>query len=254
MRVLRLATSDEAPGRLSPGESAADVAARMLEAASGEPVETVMRAPWPAPGLPDLVDKWMRQYEPDMVLLKANSFWFNYLSVPLMLERKLGPVGKRLSRAGVRVGETPWLTRTAAFRTGRRMLVRALGGATYFTPQEVVSSMEECARRILAHEGVALMIEGPHSRMNHELARKAAIAHEKRRLHVHNSLKRFAAEVHVPFIGQDVLPTREEVAATVGADHLHVGPEAARTLGEAEGAVLVEMWRELHGHSPNRLP
>lgn len=252
MRILRLATSDEAPGRLSPGESAADVAASMLETASGEAVETVMRAPWPAPGLPDLVDKWMRQYEPDMVLLKANSFWFNYLSVPLMLERKLGPLGKRLGRVGVRAGETPWLTRMAAFRAGRRVLVRTLGGATYFTPQEVVSSMEECARRILAYEGVALMIEGPQSRMNHELPPKAAIAHEKRRLHVHNSLKRFAAEVHVPFIGQDVLPSKAEVEASVGADHLHLGAEAARKVGEAEGAVLVEMWRETHADSPNR--
>lgn len=254
MRILRLATSDDDSARLAPGATAQEAAARVLTEATGEQVETIVRSPWPDAGLPDLVGRWLERYEPDLVLLKVNAFWFNYLSVPLRLERSLGPLGKGIGRAGVRVGETPWLTRSTVFRHGRRYLVRIVGGATYFTPEQVVTSMEQCARRILAREGTGLLIVGPHSRLNHELARKAAAAHELRRLHVHNAMKQFSAELHVPFIGQDTLPTRAEVAAMVGEDHLHLGADAARRGGEEEGASLLALWRELHGdaHSGGR--
>jgi hypothetical protein len=247
MRVLRLAASDEDHGRMAPGSQAHEVAAALLREATGEEVETTIRNLWPDDGLPDLVDRWMDRYQPDLVLLKVNAFWFNYLSVPLRLERALGPAGKYIGRAGVRAGEIRWVARSPVFRNARRFLLRTIGGATYFTPEQVVTSMRECATRILAHEGGGLVVVGPHSRLNHELTRKAAAAHERRRLYVHNSMKQFCAELHVPFRGQDVLPGREEVAAMVGADQLHLNAEAARRGGEEEAAAFLQVWQKIHG-------
>lgn len=242
VKILRLTTSDENAGHQEPGSSAAEVAARVIETTTGEKVETFTRSP----GLPALVDRWLDTYEPDIVLLKVNSFWFNYLSVPLLLERKLGPLGKQLNRTGVRAGETPWLNRSRAFRATRQGLVRVLGGATYFTPDEVITSMKDSARRVLAREGMGLIIQGPESRMNHLLPPKAARAHERRRLKVHHGMRKFAEEVHVPFFGQDVLPTKAEIAATVGADQLHMNSAAARKTGEKQGEVISALWREMH--------
>lgn len=247
MKILRLTTSDDNAGHQDPGTSAADVCARVITETTGEPVENVARSPWPAPGLPDLVDRWLDTYQPDIVLLKVNSFWFNYLSVPLLLERKLGRAGKFLNRAGVRAGETSWLNRTRAFQLTRQGLIRVLGGATYFTPDEVVASMQDCARRVLAREGIGLVIQGPESRMNHLLAPKAARAHERRRLKVHHGMRKFADEVHVPFFGQDSLPTKAEIAATVGVDQVHMNTAAARKMGEQQGTVIAALWREMHG-------
>ena len=45
---LRLTTSDENEGHQAAGSSAADVAARFIEEALGEPVVTFVRTPWPA--------------------------------------------------------------------------------------------------------------------------------------------------------------------------------------------------------------
>lgn len=247
VKILRLTTSDENAGHQEPGSSSADVSARVIEQATGEPVEMFTRSPWPAPGLPDLIDRWLDAYTPDIVLLKVNSFWFNYLSVPLLLERKLGPAGKYLNRAGVRAGELSWLNRTRAFQASRQALVRVVGGATYFTPDEVITSMQDCSRRILAREGVGLVIQGPESRMNHLLAPKAARAHERRRLKVHHGMRKFAEDVHVPFFGQDTLPTKAEIAATVGADQLHLNTAAARRTGEKQGEVIAALWRDLRG-------
>ncbi len=247
MRILRLAASDEDQGRVAPGSQSHEVAAALLREATGEDVETTIRNLWPDDGLPDLVDRWMERYQPDLVLLKVNAFWFNYLSVPLRLDRALGPAGKFIGRAGIRAGEMPVIARSPIFRHSQRYLLRTIGGATYFTPEQVVGSMRECAKRILSHEGVGLVIVGPHSRLNHELTRKAAAAHERRRLHVHTAMKQFCAELHVPFLGQDTLPTRAEVAAMVGADQLHLNAEAAHRGGEEEAAAFLQVWQKIHG-------
>ncbi|MBI2765278.1 MAG: hypothetical protein HYX53_05110 [Chloroflexi bacterium] len=250
MRILRLTTSDDAAGRLPPGAAVHEVVARLLHDATGENVETALKAPWPSAGLPELVERWVTSYKPDIVLLKVNAYWFNYLSLPLQLERKLGRAGRPLTKAGRRVGEMPLVARSRAFKSLRRRLLRVFPGATYFTPEAVIASMEDCIRVVLAHEGIGLVVSGPASRLNHELAPKAASAHERRRQQVHQAMAKFCAGLHVPYIGEDRVPTRSELAETIGADGLHIGPEAARKAAEQEAAVFLKVWAEIRGEVP----
>lgn len=246
MKILRLATSDDGRGRLPPGGTIPEVVASILEEATGEPVHITTKAPWPKAGVVDLVERWVNEVEPDMVLLSMNSIWFNYPSVPLLLERKFGRAGKKATQAGIKVGETPWVNRSPIYRYGRRALVNTIGGATHFTAEEVVATMRDVSRRILAREGVGLVIFGPFSRLNYQYTRKRALEHERNRLRVHNAMKAFAKEVHVPFFGQDTLPSREELAATVGPDGIHLSEFGARQLGEQEAAAFLELWNQLH--------
>jgi hypothetical protein len=71
MRVLRLSNSDDTAGELSPEVRAWHIAGEVLAAALGEPVETTTRVIWPEPSLPDLVDRWLDRYEPDMVFSRS---------------------------------------------------------------------------------------------------------------------------------------------------------------------------------------
>ncbi len=134
--------------------------ARLLEAATGETVEIIPRVIWPSAQLPDIIDGWMERYSPDIVLFQINGFWYLYASVPLLFERKLGRVGKQISRAGLRAGRTPWIVKTRVFHFGRRVALRTIGGAHYFTPAEVCEIVEACLRRIVRHEGAGLIVQG----------------------------------------------------------------------------------------------
>ncbi|MGE3076173.1 MAG: hypothetical protein AB7N24_09850 [Dehalococcoidia bacterium] len=246
MRILRLAASDEAPGRLPAGASIPEIIASIVEAETGEPVEIKLRAAWPSDALPGLIGRWLDEYEPDIVFLKVNAYWFNYLSLPLQIERKFGKAGRPINRIGKQVGELRPVSSSRPYRIARRYLLRVFPGATYFTPEAVVASMQECVRTVLAREGIGLVVSGPASRLNHELSSKAARAHEARRQLVHQSMKRFCAEVHVPYFGMDRVPTKGELAATVGSDGLHVNESASRRLAEEEAEALVTLWRTIH--------
>ncbi len=106
--------------------------------------------------------------------------------------------------------------------------------------------MQDCVRVVLAREGIGLIVSGPASRLNHELSSKRAKAHEARRQLVHQSIKRFCAEMHVPYFGMERVPTKAELSATVSNDGLHVNESASRAMAEEEAAALVKLWRTIH--------
>ncbi len=126
MRILRLVASDEAPGRLPVGTSIPEIIASLVEAETGESVEITLRSAWPSAALPGLIDKWLDEYEPDVVFLKVNAFWFNYLSLPLQIERKFGKFGKPINRVGKQVGELRPVSSSRPYRIARRYLLRAV--------------------------------------------------------------------------------------------------------------------------------
>ena len=212
-----------------------------------EPVEVTLRAAWPSSSLPGLIDRWLDEYEPDIVFLKVNAYWFNYLSLPLQIERKFGKFGKPINKVGKQVGELRPVSSSRPYRVARRYLLRVFPGATYFSPESVVASMQDSIRTILSREGIGLIVSGPGSRLNHELSRKAGRAHEARRQLVHQSMKRFCAEVHVPYFGLDSVPTKAELSRTVGNDGLHVNESASRAMAKEEAGAIVQLWRAAHG-------
>ena len=69
MKVLRLSNSDDLNEAIPVEERVGNVAGRTMADEIGLPVETVTRAIWATDDLPDRVEKWLDQYQPDLSLI-----------------------------------------------------------------------------------------------------------------------------------------------------------------------------------------
>lgn len=245
--MLRLSTSDDQRGRVPEGTAAFEVVERCLELETGQDVESVVRPVWPDSRLPPLIDRWLEQV-PDFVFLKINGFWFNYESVPLLIERKLGRVGVLVARLGRRSGEIGWVSRGRTFRALRRGLLRVLGGDTYFTPEQVVERMEQCIRQILQREKVLLVVRGTDGRSHAELPRRSARAYALRHRQVNDALRQVCEELRVPYLGGEEMLDESQVRRRLGADRFHRGEEGHRVAGEEEAEAFLRLWRTSAGH------
>src|SRR5262249_40352779 len=115
VRMLRLATSDD----IRPTVADHEHGDRFVEPALAA-VESMVREIWPNPGLADVIAAWMDRFQPDVVSLKASSFWFSYPSVPLRLRRSsLGRTGRGIARVGFGAAQVPWVAHSAAYRVVR---------------------------------------------------------------------------------------------------------------------------------------
>ena len=241
MRILQLANSDAGHTTgVAEGERSYRIVQRMLAEASGEDVETVLRVIWPSPDLPDIVDRWMDRYAPDVVVFHMNGYWYLYQSVPLKLERKLGRWGRPLTGVGFGMGRNR-IAETTLFQRIRTLLVRTVGGAYYFTPKEVIDTVDACVRRILAREGTTLMVRG-------NLLGWSEGAHGAE-AEVHRAVSRLAAELHFTFLARD---PREPVAGQdlyQSGDRLHASGAVHLLFGEREGQALVQAWNHAHGEN-----
>jgi hypothetical protein len=85
-------------------ERAHRIADELFTELTGEPVEPVLKLFWPEPGLPDIVDRWIARYQPDVVFMRTSMVWCAYESVPLRIERRLGRLGRPLARFGFKLG------------------------------------------------------------------------------------------------------------------------------------------------------
>ena len=161
MRILRLSTSDDLHPSVPDELRGYRIVERTVAAETGEPVETILREIWPEANLPDVVGAWLDRYEPDIVFLRVSSFWASYQSVPLKLRRsRLGAPGRALARAGFAAAEVPRVGHSRAFIAFRDAARRVIGGATYFTPEEVIERLTLTMRRVLRREGVLLIVRG----------------------------------------------------------------------------------------------
>jgi len=242
IRILRLTLSDDLVPLPEGTRRSWQVAEDIFSREVSQPVETTLRVIWPEPSLPDLVERWLERYQPDIVSLKVSPYWFTYESVPLRLQRHIPVIGPRLATAGLRAADTSWLAQNPVFRTARRATRRIIGGETYFTPEQVLSVIEECIRRILRREGVILLVRGPLEPTDDEGGTKARLRTERKRDSVHLDLKSLCADLHVHYSGADSVR-----AVPRGPDQLHLSPEGHAEKGREEGAALLDAWRHAHG-------
>jgi hypothetical protein len=244
VKILRLGNSNDAEGRVAPEDMTHRVLERALHEATGEDVETVIKRAWPTPELPRAVARWMETLHPDVVVLRVPAFWFNYESVPLKLERKLGRLGKSLGDAGFKAAGTPWLADNALFHAGRRLAQVTVGGATNFTTEEVIENVSAVVRTVLRAEGAAFLLSGPGGRVNHAPTRRAQARDEARRLRVHEALRDLCQQLHVEYLGSDVALFGTAAAPKLLKDRLHSTGEsnAARASDELD-AVLRALGR-----------
>jgi hypothetical protein len=159
MKVLFLGNSSEVYGDISEDDRRASMVSDALEAELGEPVDVQVRTIWPSSRLPAAIDKWMTEFQPDIVYLNVIAFWFNYESVPLKFERMFGRAGKPFKSAGIKAAQIPWLGHTRVFHWSRARIQSAIGGATFFEPGEVVKVISDCVRVVVRHEESLLVVK-----------------------------------------------------------------------------------------------
>lgn len=243
VRVLRLGNSYDIDPNIPKDENKVTVSDRILGEGSDETVETTVRTIWPDPALPDLIDKWLDRYRPEVVLLVVSSYWFTYVSVPVRVERSFGPVGKPMARAGLKVAATPWLAHNAAFRAVRRATIATLGGATHFTPEEVVASMQLCVRKLVARENLALVVRGPRVPFAADGTATARLWAEERRSTVDRQMAAFCKQLHVEYIEFSVGLAAQELPESFQGDLVHGTTAVHADQGRLEGEAMLRAWQ-----------
>jgi hypothetical protein len=189
--------------------------------------------------LATIVEGWLDRYQPDVLFIRIPAFWICYESLPLRLQRRLGKPGKWVGRAGLAVGGNPRFAESRAGKACRRLLLRTIGGDTYFTPRQVHDCIAEVLRVASKRESLVVAVRGPGhsidaSRTARGLARSSARSETLDRL-----LSELCSESHVAygsarFIGHGTAHLRE--------DDLHDGPEGQHLYGEVEGKLIARAW------------
>lgn len=252
IRILRLGTSNDFALDLEPGSRAHEIAERMLAEASGEEVETIVRRIWPTEQLPDLVSKWMDEYEPDLVFLRVNSVWYNWESIPLRLQRRFGRMGRSLGEATERAVKRRWIRQSPIYRQLLKLGLLTIGYDLHYTTDEVLKRMDECLRRIVAHEHAGVLVRGTIGKKekNPKLPRRIAQEHDLRRTIVDDGMREICARLHVTYLSQAVRDPARMAPGLRGSDGIHPNEKGHRLTGQEDGAAIVAEWRRLHTPQP----
>jgi len=241
MRILRLTNSNDALEEIPAELRSGAIAERVVAELTGEQVETIQRVMWPSAVLPGIVDRWIRQYEPDIVFVRTSSFWVSYESVPLRVRRKLGRFGGVPSRIGLKVGGDPRFASSRAGKAIRRMAARTIGGDTHFTVEEAARHMEAVVRVVLAYESILPVVRGPGHAFNAAGTARGLAGSRRRCDEFESILSDFCRRLHVAFAPAGSIGHQHSF---LRADEVHEGPEGQRLYGEFEGALIARAWLE----------
>lgn len=209
------------------------VAERLIEERLGRPVETISRIIWPDPQLPDIVDSWLDKYHPDVVFIRAASYWVAYESVPLRLQRtrKLSVLGD----IGGAVGANARLASSTPIRVVRHTAGKLFRGDTYFTPEEATATVAASLRRILARESLVTIVRGPFRPVNSSGTRAGLVRAKRNCARLESSIVAVCGELHVPFrsvagLWEDEPPLPDET---------HMQARTHAIIGKLEGEAII---------------
>ncbi len=240
MRILRLTNSNDLLSTLPPEALSSAVADRVVAEITGVTPETIVRAVWPGPELPGIIQRWLLRYEPDLVFLRAASYWVTYESVPLRVQRQLGAMGSWPSRAGFAVGGNPKFASNQAFKALRRLALRTVGGTTYFTPDEATKHVEAVLRQVLTQESVLAVVRGPGHTYN-AVGDATGLRVARRRIDEFEArLSDLCQSLHVPYCSTRLVA---DDPALLQADGVHDNAEGQRIFGELEGKAIAAAWQ-----------
>jgi hypothetical protein len=251
MRVLKLSNSNDVLQGATINRPR--LLAGKLEAHFGEPVEVVVKTPWPTDSMPPAVEKWVDREQPDVVLLQIVNYWIAYPSVPLRLRRMLGPLGERLAALGFRAAENRIIGPSLPFRAARNLLLRTVGGDYHFEPEEVAARVEESARRILRREGVVLAVWGPFGRADWAVTSRQKRASIERQTRLVAALQRVCRELHIPYHASGRPAYLSGETPEFAADHFHFAESYGRDSAEAQFQFLRQAIEAERG-SPHARP
>ncbi len=245
MRVLRLGTSNDDTPELPEEQRGWKIAERMLAESAGEPVDTVLKRAWPNEAFPAMVGRWMDEYEPDLVVLRINWFWYGYESIPLWFERRMGRFGRWLARIGIRVGESPGFADNRYAQFVRRSLTKVLPSTAYFTPAELAATLEAVLRRVVRNENVVVLVRGTDGwDWAPMYSDKQMRRQHLRGLEVRRRMEAICDELHVRFIYTDRARSRDELETGLNSARWHNNADGERRAGEIDGQAMVTAWQE----------
>lgn len=248
MKVLKLCTSDELAGDIPDESRAYRVAERVISERTGVEVETVLQNIWPTGRLPALLEGWVAQYQPDVVLFVVSPYWMTFESVPLRVRRSLGPVGRALGAWMTRVGENPRLSPSWPVRLARSASLRVMRGAYPFEPADVARVVEESLATLLVNESIEVVVRGPLVALGHHGSRRSLARAEARRQETDALLKAACARLHVTFVGRPQGASHETDRQHFTGDFVHTDEDMHRERGELEGGAIAATW--LRAHDP----
>lgn len=247
MRVLRLGSSLDLAGDLPPGTRAREVAGQLLSAASGAAVETIVKPVWPSPALPGILERWLKQYEPDIVCICISSYWVETETVSARL-RKLGPVGRLADDFASRAAGSPGIASSGPYHAARKAMIRAIGGSTNFTPPQLAAILEACLRRVLRHERVGVVLAGSPFSPDTEATRGARARAVTRRAELIGLLAPLCESLHIPHALPPHWPDAFSPEYRL-PDRVHFNERAHAINGASDGALLIQAWQSMRGES-----
>lgn len=195
------------------------------------PIQRVQRLAWPNEKLPGLVEAWMKEEQPDMVLVMINEAWFNYEGVPVKRLKKKGPVGRLGNHLWRVIAQREGVMRSRLAHRARRKLAEATGAEPEFTPEQVVDRMSAVFRTILrADESTSVLVIGPLNlpEFDQGVSEKSAKKRLARRERVNTGISKLCRELHLEHIDMyhEALAQRE--MPSMLADGLHTDADGAR--------------------------
>ncbi len=246
IRLLRLSNSAETGDFVRPEERVGAICARALEAATGRPVDLTVRALWPAPSLPEAVERWLERFEPDVVSLWCAGHPFTYEYLILGAERRFGLVARPLERLADRLAKVEAVSRSEAYGFARRLAARGIRPALRIEPEAAAAAVEGAIRKIAAREAIALVVRGPRFPDVSFLDEASLERAEARRMLVHRRLSVLCARLHVPYAGEEDGLTVHKRRELFMPDGLHSNALGQAEMAAEEAPATVAAWQELH--------
>lgn len=245
MKILRLALSHDLRKDIPEDERQYRIAERTLAEAVGEEWETVLKPIWPADRLPALVDRWVTEERPDLVMVNLGGYWASFGSVALRLERRVPVAGPILARAARKTAETRVAANSRAADLVRGLGARALGVEYYFEVDYLLALFERILRQLLQDEHLAIGVRGP-TRIAQKAPPRIQRECDRRFWAWHNSMQTTCERLHVAFLPFDPEIERLGAGIRMPGDPSHYTLEGTRIQGRREGDLMARAWQAAH--------
>jgi hypothetical protein len=242
VRVLWLGGSNDDFGPIPEEQRGFAIAREILESESGEAVTLVRKHIWPTKALPALVERWLRETNPDVVYLKANTYWICYESVAAKAGRRWGGRGERFVLKGQQALGEDRLTGTFLWRTAQWVGHHTIGTSAFFEPMDVVQTLEAILRTVLREEGTSAVMRGGFPPIGVPAGRARAVADARYEM-MHDELGAVCGRLHVPFLQDERYQSDHEVRALKASDLVHPNVAGHARTGALDGRALVDAWR-----------
>jgi len=244
LRVLRLGNSLDFLGDLPAGTRAWEVAQAMLEAETGRAVETIVKRTWPSPALSDILERWIGQLRPHILVICVSSFWVETETLSGRFNQ-FGRAGRTIADASRKASLKPIVAERGLYHLGRRLLLATLGGRPAYTPAQIEAWLEGWLRTACRHEDLGIAVVGtPFSpdTMARPPARERAT---RRKDDLRERLARLCGRLKV----HHVLPPHGPDAFSSDlrlADRVHFNELAHARMGAIDGAAMIAVWRAMN--------